>query len=246
MPVSRFAAEKSYVRRVERRFVALREGVLHISPGDFALLLDWFHRGIPAELVLSVIEEMFVKARATGGRQIRSLAYCRHSVEEAWSDRRAAMVGAQPSSGREIQSAFSPGEVALHIEKAVRAIEAARDNLARDLAEAQDRGRAVDGLREIEARLDTMRRAILAEPPSSFEACEQEMVGLEDRLVELGRALLVDDEVRELTAHTEARIAPFAARMSEKARSATVKRAVAAAIRERTGLPRLSLFVMSH
>ena len=244
--MSRFAAEKSYVRRIERRFVALREGVLHISPGDFALLLDWFHRGIPAEMVLSVIEEMFVKARATGGRQIRSLAYCRHAVEEAWSDRRAAMVGAQPSSGGEIQSAFSPEEVARHIENAVRAIGAARDNLAGDSAGAGEKEGALEGIREIEARLDAMRRTILARSPSSFEACEQEMVGLEDRLVELGRALLADEEVRALTAHTEARIAPFAARMSEKARSATLKRAVAAAIRERTGLPRLSLFTMSH
>ncbi len=52
------------MRAVERRFLALRESGLYLSPKDFALLLDWFERGVPAELVISAIEALFSKAAA--------------------------------------------------------------------------------------------------------------------------------------------------------------------------------------
>ena len=91
------AREKAYIRTVERRFNALRESGLYISPRDFSLLLDWFERGVPAELVIFAIEEVFRKAAARGGTdKISTIAYCRRAVETAWKERRSALLGASP------------------------------------------------------------------------------------------------------------------------------------------------------
>src|SRR5881392_115396 len=77
--------EKDYVRRIERRFLALRESGLILSSCDFEILHDWFERGVPAELVIQVLEEIFAKtADRPESRRIQSIAYTRKAVERAW------------------------------------------------------------------------------------------------------------------------------------------------------------------
>ena len=57
---------------------------------------------------------------------------------------------------------------------------------------------------------------------------------------------LPDLMIEPLVRATETRVGPYCARMSPKAREATLRRAVAATIRERLDLPRLSLFTISR
>ena len=70
-----FAREKAYVRRIERRFLTLRDSGLYLSPRDFALLLEWHERGVPADLVIATIETLFSRAEARSQtRKIQSIA----------------------------------------------------------------------------------------------------------------------------------------------------------------------------
>ncbi len=120
------AREKAYIRTIERRFNALRESGLYISPRDFSLLLDWHERGVPAELVILAIEEVFRKAAARGStKQISTIAYCRRAVETAWQERRAALLGSEPPAPGGSRGAFTREEVAAHLESCAAATEAA-------------------------------------------------------------------------------------------------------------------------
>src|SRR5206468_7234509 len=116
--MSGFAREKAYVRRIEKRFLALRAGGLTLSPRDFALLLDWHHRGVPADLVLATIEAVITRsATRSRARKIQSISYCRHAVEEAWEERRAAMIGADAPAASPPRGALATEEVVDHLDR---------------------------------------------------------------------------------------------------------------------------------
>ena len=87
---------------------------------------------------------------------------------------------------------------------------------------------------------------MLAQPPATFAALEDDLVHLEGEVLRAARSLLSQAELEEITTSTTDRIAPFAARMSDAARSATIGRAVDSAIRARLNLPRLSLFTIAR
>lgn len=249
------AAERAYIRRIERKFVTLREGGLLLSPRDFGLLLDWYHRGVPAELVIDAIETVVHKREArTSGKRVQSIAYCRHAVEDAWEERRAVLTGAPVPSSVPSAGAFTPDEVGGHLERSAGALLAAAAAASSRLGHTGRSGTASSAgdpdaelaapLETIAARLLELREALLREPPKSFERTEGELVRLEASSLEAARSILPPHEIEEIAREAESRIEPFTSRMSEKARSATAQRAIAAAIRERLGLPRLSLFTI--
>ena len=303
--MSGIAEEKAFVRGIERRFLALRGGGLVLSPRDFGLLVDWFHRGLPAELVTGAIAEVLEKAEARGRRpRIFSIAYCRHAVEDAWEERRRALVGAEAPKGEARASAMAVEEVAEHLGRAAASLRAAALLASPSLREggalrpeppgagserpergsdpprpgsgpsggtpAPGAGRASEGPRSesttasgraaltspsasavraldsIAEQLLERRKGVLAQPPATFAALEDDLVRLEGEVLRAARSLLSQAELEEITTSTTDRIAPFAARMSDAARSATIGRAVDSAIRARLNLPRLSLFAIAR
>jgi hypothetical protein len=98
----------------------------------------------------------------------------------------------------------------------------------------------------IAARLDEIPRRDRSKAPASYEATEDEMVRLEAESVAAAEEILPAAEREDLARSAEERIDPFVSRMSEKGRNATRRRAVEAALRERLGLPRLSLFTIAR
>ena len=102
------------------------------------------------------------------------------------------------------------------------------------------------GLEAIADRLAELREAIRAAPSGSFESLEEELARLEARSIECARAALEGAEREALDRGSAERIAPFSSRMSARAREATLRRAVQGAIRERFGIPRLSLLALSR
>lgn len=228
--MSTFAAEKAYVRGIERRFIALRGSGLYLSPRDFALLLDWHERGVPAELVVASIEEVIraSSARSTA-RSVQSIAYCRHAIEEAWEERRKALIGAAAPYSPPTKGAITADEVVAHLEAAARALTAAGS-----------------AFQSVALKVSEMRRTVAEAPPSSFELLEDELVAIEVRSIDLARATLPPEDLESITHQAEDQIAPFTGRMSAKVRAATVRRAVDAAIRARLNVPRLSLFTIAR
>jgi hypothetical protein len=243
------AREKNYVRRIEKRFLALRESGLILSARDFEIVHDWFERGVPAELVIATLEEVYARtADRSEGRRIQSIAYCRRAVERAWEERRAALLGTAPGAGSGARrggarpgagSAFTKEQIAAHLAAVAKTTRSAAQGAV------PGEGRANILLGEIAERLETLAAASSARGPAELPALEEELVALEERAVAVGRDILPAPELDEIGAKAARDIAGATSRMSTKARESMLRRAVDAAVRRRLGLPRYSLFTMT-
>ena len=250
------ARAKRYYTRIENTIVALRGGGFILSPRDFQILEDWYERGVPAELVIATLEEVFAKkADRPESRRPWTIAYCRRPVERAWEERRAALLGLEPAQadreGRKRPSSprashggsFTPEQVSAHLASVAARTRAAA---AESLWSGEALTRARDGLTEVAARLDALAdMATIKAAGRDLPALEEQLVGLEERAISVARDAMPAPELEEIVAKATADMGGATARMSAKAREATLRRAIDAAIRRRLGLPRYSLFTMT-
>jgi hypothetical protein len=79
------AEDQAYFREIEQTFIRLRGAPLLLSPADWQLARDWRGRGIPLQMVLQTMEEVF-RRRAERGRKgrIQGLRYLAGAVDRAW------------------------------------------------------------------------------------------------------------------------------------------------------------------
>lgn len=95
-----------YFRAIEEAFIRLRGSPLLMSPEDWRQADDWRRRGVPLELVLAILEQVFARRaeRGAGGR-IQSLRYCAPAVENAWQEVEAMTVGGRRREALEVDVA---------------------------------------------------------------------------------------------------------------------------------------------
>jgi len=90
-----------YFRDIAARFIALRGAPFSLSPADVSLIVSWETAGIPLDAVLEGIDNSFAlrpgRPRVSG--KIRTLSFCRTSVERAFGSFRERAVGGTRPSG---------------------------------------------------------------------------------------------------------------------------------------------------
>ncbi len=80
-------AERAYFRAIEETFIRLRGSPLLLSPEDWRLAEEWRRRGVPLDLVLRTLEQVFARRVERGAAgKIHSLRYCAAAVEAAWEE----------------------------------------------------------------------------------------------------------------------------------------------------------------
>jgi len=85
---------RGYFRAIEEAFIRLRGSPLLLSPEDWRQADEWRRRGVPLELILATLEQVFawrVERGAAG--KIQSLRYCAAAVETAWQEIEALTAG---------------------------------------------------------------------------------------------------------------------------------------------------------
>jgi hypothetical protein len=81
-------AAHGYFLAIEDFFVRLRGAPLLLAPADWQVARRWHAQGVPLDLVRRAIEEVFARRRERGTRgHISSLRYCAPAVEAAWAER---------------------------------------------------------------------------------------------------------------------------------------------------------------
>ena len=81
--------EHAYFLAIEDTFIRLRGAPLLLSPADWQVASAWHEEGIPLEMVLDTLEQIFARRAEREERgDIQSLRYCRRAVERAWKDLR--------------------------------------------------------------------------------------------------------------------------------------------------------------
>jgi hypothetical protein len=90
------AEDQAYFRRIEEAFLALRGRATLLSAEDWRVAQGWHRAGVPAELVVAVMEQLFARQRERKSKRgISSLRYFRRAVEAAWDEMLALTAGAR-------------------------------------------------------------------------------------------------------------------------------------------------------
>lgn len=213
-------ADEDYFLEIESRFATLRKTPFVFSAKDWALMKGWKEAGIPLNIILEALESCFAK-RSEGGRKrvISSLSYCRHAVQELWNDRKELYVGRSGEVAPEHDPNAQLGQLASEVEEAAERSGGALGAILREAAE--------------EVRI--------AGKGKSVPEIEESLLDLEQALIEKLVASLSPDDAAAIEASVSAQVAGMKSadeKTIERTRRANFKRIV----RERCGIPRLSLF----
>jgi hypothetical protein len=215
-------ADRAYFLAIEDYFVKLRGAPLLLSPVDWHVARRWRLTGVPLELVRRSLEEVFARRRERGAKgRISSLRYCASAVEAAWA---AHAEMAAPGARGEAE----PFDAAARLAALVAAVTSGASGAS---------GAAGPEVAGLPARLAELAAAGLDAPT------------LEERLAELDRetldralAALPADARDGLGATVEKAIASLAGRLPPAELDRARERLARQVLRDRLGLPVLSLF----
>jgi hypothetical protein len=207
--------DHAYFLAIEDHFVRLRGAPLLLSPADWQVARRWHQQGIPLELVRRALEEVFARRRERGAKgRISSLRYCAPAVEAAWTEHSEL---AAPGARVEAEAFDAASRLAAL---------AAAPGLATGL-----------GLAGLRADL-----VALADSGLDAQAIEERLAELDRRTLDGALAALGAEERAALDATLDRAIGAVAGRLAaaeiERARGRLARQV----LRERLGLPMLSLF----
>lgn len=227
-----------YFSEIEETFIRRRGKALLLSPMDWTLIESWQKRGIPQHIVIRSIEKIFDDIAGDPKRNpsVKSIAYCSDEVERQFRDWQASQAGAGDEAS---ETAATHGnekeEILEHLSAAIDALEQAAAN-ANDALKNQIVS-ATKNLRSIVAR---MERAT----SFSTEKVEQELSALEATLDAALVETTEQDILEEAQAAVEEHLGQYAGKMQQEVYEKTFEQMVIKKLRERAGIPALSLFYL--
>ena len=223
---------RAYFEAVEEHFLARVGRPLILSPADVEAVLAWWQEGVPLEAVRRGIDAHMerVEKDARRKRKARAVRFCDGEIRDAWEDLRAARLG-----DRRGDAAEDPARIERVLERAAVSLEeAARSAGAGGAAPLAGR------LREAEADVRRMG-ALYRERAAGTDALEEELARLDAALLDAVRGSS-PAEAEELREEAARRLADVRDRMEPRAFEKTRDALAEKLLRERHGLPRLSLY----
>ncbi len=207
--------DHGYFRSIETAFIRLRGAPFLLSPADWQVAQVWHREGIPVELVIEALEEVFERRAERGATgPVNGLRYCAAAVEAAWARRLELRAGADRADR-------GPDAYVLPVGRRLANLAAA---LPADLADRATWSRRITAL------------------DGGAEAVERQLADLDDALIATAIDGLGDDERERLAAAAERRLREVGDRVDDERRAAHSRRWFRDGVRRRLGLPLLSLF----
>jgi hypothetical protein len=254
----------NYFTEIEDAFIRRRGKHLLLSPLDWALIESWKGKGVPLHVALRGIEKAFDSYESRPRkRSVKSLMYCQEEVEAQFAEWLESQTGAPAKSAtvegdaRDSVDANVEGSAASD-EGAGRGLPFPRAVISAHLSECRDEVRRALDLRRTRAGEDALCEALarassrLEELSSDFEraprpdaeALESSLSDIESLLDRALRESLPPDALEETRDESAEQLRPYRARMERATYEQTLENLLAKALRERAGLPRLSLFYL--
>jgi hypothetical protein len=235
----------NYFTEIEEHFWRKRGAHLLVSPLDWAIVETWQKAGIPLNAVLKGIDRAFESwsrsRRASGGRQLKSLAYCVDAVLDAAQQAREAAAGTGPeaASKRSAAEPFSRAELKGYLERNAARLRAA--------AEKHRTSRAA-----IASRLDeTVQRLaealLLIDSPAALdlEDLERHLTVLEEKLTAALSAYADEESLLNIRREMDRSLAPYRRKMSAEQLTQLERQYTQKRLFENFHVPRLSLFYLT-
>jgi hypothetical protein len=235
----------NYYTEIEEYFWRKRGAHLLVSPLDWAIVETWQKSGIPLEVVLKGIDRAFESwarsKRASGGRQLKSLAYCVDAVLDAAAEAQEAAAGAGPELKRTGPTAepFSRVELRKYLERnAARLREASRKQQAEHPALA---GR----MAEAAAKLEELLPIVDSPGALDLEDLERRASVLEDKLAAALSADVSEEALLAIRREMDRSLAPYRRKMSAEQLAQLERQYTQKKLFEHFGVPRLSFFYLT-
>jgi hypothetical protein len=248
----------NYFTEIEEAFVRRRGKHLLVSTLDWSLMESWKKMGIPLHVVLRGIEKSFDSYEARPrNRSVKTLYYCQEEVEAQFAEWLESQTGAHAPTLDEAGDSAAEGD-ALTDEGASRGLPFPRAVISAHLSECRDEVRRALDLRRARAGEDALCEALtraasrLEELASDFERAprpdaellESSLADIESLLDRALRESLAPDALEEARDAATEQLRPYRARMERATYEQTLDNLLAKALRERAGVPRLSLFYL--
>ena len=208
------AATLAYFRLIEDEFLRLRGAVGLLSSADWTIADSWRVAGVPAELVLATLADVWRKRQERGGslRRISSLKYFSPAVFAAWEEVRLLQGPRSEQAPRPIDVPERLNRLATALPDAYPGVEAWRARVRALVGDA----------RMVEESLTALDRELLAQARRALRQADSDAVA----------------------STVEGRLRPLAGRLSVDQRAESMERLMAAAVRRHFELPILSLFAV--
>jgi len=206
-------AAHRYFQVLEEEFLRLRGVAGLLSASDWQLAAGWREAGVPLDLVLATVRDVWQRRVARGGnrRPISSLRYFAPAVEAAWEELRALL---GPGHDAAAPAVISVPERLERLAARLPATLANRESW-------RGRLRAVQG---------------------DAHAAEAQLASLDREALEELRQALSEPERADIDAAAASRLAALRGRLRADQAAESQRRLAAQILRSRAGLPVFSLF----
>jgi hypothetical protein len=235
----------NYFTEIEEHFWRKRGAHLLVSPLDWAIVETWQKAGIPLNAVLKGIDRAFESwgrsRRASGGRQLKSLAYCVDAVLDAAAEAQEAAAGTGPeiAASRPAAEPFSRAELKGYLGRnAARLRASAEKNRTAHSAMAS---RMEETAKRIEEALP------LVDSPAALdlEDLERRLTILEEKLTAALSADADEEALLAIRREMDRSLAPYRRKMSAEQLAQLERQYTQKRLFEQFGVPRLSLFYLT-
>ena len=230
----------NYFTEIEERFSQRRGSLLMLSTLDWALIEAWREAGLPLAAVLRGIDSAFDKHDArklrakSRLRKVNSLAWCAQEVMAAAEQMVEAATGTAPVKEAH-ESGFEAEPVARFLEGNADALETAKLEAPADAV-----------VRETAVRLRAMATELREDPAMPLEDMDRNLTVLEEKIFAALTASAPEEELVQLREQADRELAPYRSRMQAVQIKQIQQQFLHKRLMEKRGLPRLSLFYMSH
>jgi hypothetical protein len=233
----------SYFSEIEDTFIRRRGKHLMLSPIDWALIESWKERGVPLHVALRAIEHAFDSYESKKHkRTVKTLLYCQEEVEAQYAEWLESRVGSHDYEGAaedadDRKSPFSRDIVVAHLDRSSRELNSLAEERRNEHELAEALKRAANLLTDIRdeyanaARPDTRK-------------LEESLSGIDRMLDEGIRNSTPLSEMADLETEVDEQVKPYKRHMEKEVFAQTRENLLKKRLRERFGVPRLSLFFL--
>ncbi|HEY8227631.1 MAG TPA: hypothetical protein VIG25_20335 [Pyrinomonadaceae bacterium] len=230
----------NYFTEIEDAFVRRRGKHLFLSPMDWALMESWKQQDIPLHLVLRAIERAFDSFESRPRkRSVKSLLYCQEEVEAQFAEWLESRVGANELSPEEKQDDsskhFSTTAIETHLSEKKKILQHLL-NAAGDPNFSETLARAIDRLSELQVEVTGANQV-------DARRLEDSLTGV-DRMLSDALLLNEHEESKVLMEEIKAQLKPYRSQMEKAAYDQTFNNLLLKRLRDKFGIPRLSLFYL--
>ncbi len=239
----------NYFTEIEEYFWRKRGAHLLVSPLDWAIVETWQKAGIPVQAVLKGIDRAFESyqrsRRGTGGRQLKSLAYCVDAVLDAAEEEKQAAAGTGPQPGASGRSGtpeaetFSREELRAFFQRNAERLDRAAQKLRASQAELATR------IEETRTKLEELLLLLDSPAQLDLEDLERRLTVLEQKLTAALTAGASDEVLLEIRREMDRQLAPYRRKMTAAQLDGLERQYTQKRLFEEFDVSRLSLFYLT-